>query len=57
MSKKSEGTGTKFIEGVSLTEIASEFGTPSYLYSFSKIAENTRKYLSSVRKKDLVCFK
>tara|TARA_Y100001970_G_scaffold250037_1_gene321318 strand:- start:5318 stop:6559 length:1242 start_codon:yes stop_codon:yes gene_type:complete len=56
MSKKSEGTGTKFIEGVSLTEIASEFGTPSYLYSFSKIAENTRKYLSSVRKKDLVCY-
>ena len=48
--------GELFIDGVSLTEIAEEYGTPSYVYSASLIKQNLKEYTSSVRKEDKICY-
>ena len=48
--------GELFIDGVSLTEIAEEYGTPSYVYSESLIKQNLEEYTSSVRKEDKICY-
>ena len=48
--------GELFIDGVSLTEIAEEYGTPSYVYSASLIEESLKEYTSSVRKEDKICY-
>ena len=48
--------GELFIDGVSLTEIAEEYGTPSYVYSESLIKQNLEEYTSSVRNEDKICF-
>ena len=48
--------GELFIDGVSLTEIAEEYGTPSYVYSASLIKQNLEEYTSSVRKEDKICY-
>jgi len=48
--------GELFIDGVSLTEIAEEYGTPSYVYSASLIKQNLKEYASSVRKEDKICY-
>ena len=48
--------GELFIDGVSLTEIAEEYGTPSYVYSESLIKQNLKEYTSSVRKEDKICY-
>ena len=48
--------GELFIDGVSLTEIAEEYGTPSYVYSGSLIEESLEEYTSSVRKEDKICY-
>ena len=45
-----------FIDGVSLTEIAEEYGTPSYVYSASLIKQNLKEYTSTVRKEDKICY-
>ena len=48
--------GELFIDGVSLTEIAEEYGTPSYVYSESLIKQNLEEYTSSVRNEDKICY-
>ena len=48
--------GELFIDGVSVTEIAEEYGTPSYVYSESLIKQNLEEYTSSVRKEDKICY-
>ena len=48
--------GELFIDEVSLIEIVAQFGTPVYVYSASQHKENLNRYLSSIRKKDKVCF-
>ena len=48
--------GELFIDGVSLTEIAEEYGTPSYVYSESLIKQNLEEYTASVRKEDKICY-
>ena len=48
--------GELFIDGVSLTEIAEEYGTPSYAYSESLIKQNLEEYTASVRKEDKICY-
>ncbi len=48
--------GELFIDEVSLTEIAEEYGTPSYVYSESLIKQNLEEYTSSVRKEDKICY-
>lgn len=48
--------GELFIDEVSLIEIVAQFGTPVYVYSASQLKENLNRYLSSIRKKDKVCF-
>ena len=48
--------GQLFIDDVSLKDIAKKFGTPVYVYSANKLKENLNNYLSSVRKKDKVCY-
>ena len=48
--------GELFIDGVSLTEIAEEYGTPSYVYSASLIKQNLKEYTSTVRKEDKICY-
>ena len=48
--------GELFIDGVSLTEIAEEYGTPSYVYSESLIKQNLEEYTSSVRIEDKICY-
>ncbi len=48
--------GELFIDGVSLTEIAEEYGTPSYVYSESLIKQSLKEYTSSVRKEDKICY-
>ena len=48
--------GELFIDGVSLAEIAEEYGTPSYVYSESLIKQNLEEYTSSVRKEDKICY-
>ncbi len=48
--------GELFIDGVSLAEIAEEYGTPSYVYSESLIKQNLEEYTSSVRNEDKICY-
>ena len=45
-----------FIDEVSLEDIAKEYGTPVYVYSGSKLKENLKGYLSSIREKDKICY-
>ena len=45
-----------FIDEVSLEDIAKEYGTPVYVYSGSKLKENLKGYLSSIRDKDKICY-
>ena len=45
-----------FIDEVSLEDIAKEYGTPVYVYSGSKLKENFKGYLSSIREKDKICY-
>ena len=45
-----------FIDEVSLEDIAKEYGTPVYVYSGSKLRENFKGYLSSIREKDKICY-
>ena len=40
--------GELFIDAASLKSIASEYGTPTYVYSSHKLKENLNAYLSSV---------
>ena len=48
--------GKLFIDEVSLEDLAKEYGTPVYVYSGSKLKENLKGYLSSVREEDKVCY-
>ena len=48
--------GKLFIDEVSLEDLAKEYGTPVYVYSGSKLKENLKGYLSSIREKDKVCY-
>ena len=48
--------GKLFIDEVSLEDLAKEYGTPVYVYSGSKLKENLKGYLSSVREQDKVCY-
>ena len=48
--------GQLFIDDISLKDIAKKFGTPVYVYSANKLKENLNNYISSVRKKDKVCY-
>jgi diaminopimelate decarboxylase len=45
-----------FVDEVSLEDIAKEYGTPVYVYSGSKLKENLKGYLSSIREKDKICY-
>jgi diaminopimelate decarboxylase len=45
-----------FVDEVSLEDIAKEYGTPVYVYSGSKLKENFKGYLSSIREKDKICY-
>ena len=48
--------GKLFIDEVSLEDLAKEYGTPVYVYSGSKLKENFKSYLSSIREKDKICY-
>ena len=48
--------GELFIDEVPLKSIASEYGTPAYVYSSHKLKENLNAYLSSVRDEDKICY-
>ena len=48
--------GKLFIDEVSLEDLAKEYGTPVYVYSGSKLKENLKGYLSSIREKDKICY-
>ena len=48
--------GKLFIDEVSLEDLAKEYGTPVYVYSGSKLKENFKGYLSSIREKDKICY-
>jgi len=48
--------GKLFFDEVSLEDIAKEYGTPVYVYSGSKLKENLKGYLSSIREKDKICY-
>ena len=44
------------VEGVPLSDIAKDYGTPAYVYSSSQIEKNFNNYYSFLREKDKVCF-
>jgi len=48
--------GKLFIDEVSLEDLAKEYGTPVYVYSGSKLKENLKGYISSIREKDKICY-
>lgn len=48
---------TLYIDGVKVTEIAKEFGTPLYVYSKKKILENINSYKDAFKdNKALICY-
>ena len=44
------------VEGVPLSDIAKDYGTPTYVYSTESLKKNFNAYFSSVRERDKVCF-
>lgn len=48
--------GTLHCEEVAIEDIASKYGTPSYIYSEREIRNNAKAYLSSVKKPGIICF-
>jgi diaminopimelate decarboxylase len=49
--------GNLFIEGVALETIATQYGTPSYVYSKAAISSNFLAYQTALAEKDhLICF-
>ena len=51
-----EINGSLCVEEVPLTDIAKDYGTPSYVYSSSLIRKNFENYSSHLRKQDKLCF-
>jgi diaminopimelate decarboxylase len=52
-----DATGTLSLDGVSLSEIAAEFGTPSYVYSASTLADTYRAYQAAFASRPaLICY-
>ena len=45
-----------YVDEVLLSELASDYGTPSYIYSAKLIKENFERYSKSLRSKDLTCY-
>ena len=48
--------GTLHCEEVAIEDIASKYGTPSYIYSEREIRNNAKAYLSSLKKPGIICF-
>ena len=48
--------GTLHCEEVAIEDIASKYGTPSYIYSEREIRNNAKAYLSSLKKPGSICF-
>jgi len=48
--------GQLYVDDLPLSEIADTYGTPAYIYSYSEIRNNFKKYADTLRNEDLICY-
>ena len=48
--------GQLYIENIPVIDLAREFGSPCYIYSYEIITNNFLKYKKETRKQDLICY-